>query len=105
MCIRDSRQVFSLIFSRQAMGRPLVAPPGLPPQVATALRRAVAETMVDPDFLAEANKLRLEINFVSGEAVAELVSSLHQLPPAVIERAQQIASGKSLKPISAGDPK
>ncbi|MDB5650708.1 MAG: tripartite tricarboxylate transporter family receptor [Hyphomicrobiales bacterium] len=99
------RQVFSLIFSRQAMGRPLVAPPGLPPQVVAALRRAVAETMVDPEFVAEAIKLRLEINFVSGEAVAELVSSLHQLPPAVIERAQQIASGKSPKPISAGDQK
>ena len=88
----EDRQVFSLIFSRQAMGRPLVAPPGLTPQVATALRQGFAETMADPDFLAECDKLGLEINFVSGEEVGKLVSSVFQFPQSVISRAQAIAS-------------
>ena len=85
------RQVFSLIFSRQAMGRPVVAPPGLAPQVTTALRRGFAETMADPDFLAECDQLHLETTFVSGEEVAKLVSSDYQFPQSVISRAQAIA--------------
>src|SRR6266540_5235986 len=36
----DDREVLELIFSRQSMGRPLVAPPGIDPRVAQALRRA-----------------------------------------------------------------
>src|SRR2546430_2383281 len=45
------RQVLELIFSRQAMGRPLIAPPGLPPQVVEALRWAFASSMRDPQLL------------------------------------------------------
>ena len=41
----EDRQVLDMIFSRQAMGRPLVAPPGLDPRVAQALRQGVADAM------------------------------------------------------------
>ena len=37
----QDRQVLDLIFSRQAMGRPLIAPPGLDPAVAELLRAGV----------------------------------------------------------------
>ena len=40
------RQVLELIFSRQAMGRPLVAPPGIHPQVGEALRTALNQKLV-----------------------------------------------------------
>src|SRR3954454_17749600 len=39
----QDRLVLDMIFSRQAMGRPLVAPPGLDPRLATALREGFAE--------------------------------------------------------------
>src|SRR5258705_12515404 len=47
----DDRQVLEMIFSRQSMGRPLVAPPGLDPRVVAALRQAFASTMSDPQFI------------------------------------------------------
>jgi tripartite-type tricarboxylate transporter receptor subunit TctC len=86
------RQVLELIFSRNSMGRPLVAPPGLDPAVAAALRRAFDGAMHDPDLIAEAAKINLELNFVSGEEVEALVERLYRSPPAVITRAQAIAA-------------
>jgi tripartite-type tricarboxylate transporter receptor subunit TctC len=74
------------------MGRPLLAPPGLDPAVAAALRKGFAEAMHDPALIADANKINLELNFVSGEDVQALVERLYRLPPGVISRAQAIAA-------------
>jgi tripartite-type tricarboxylate transporter receptor subunit TctC len=87
----EDRAVLELIFSRQAMGRPLVAPPGLDPRLAQALRQGVADAMHDPQFIADGAKLNLELEFVSGEQVQALVERLYQSSPAVIARAQAIA--------------
>jgi len=86
------RQVLDLIFSRNLMGRPLLAPPGLDPAVAAALREAFAEAMHDPALIADAKKIDLELNFVSGEDVQALVERLYRSPPGVIARAQAIAA-------------
>jgi tripartite-type tricarboxylate transporter receptor subunit TctC len=86
------RQVLDLIFSRNLMGRPLLAPPGLDPAVAAALRKAFAEAMHDPALIADAKKIDLELNFVSGEDVQALVERLYRSPPGVISRAQAIAA-------------
>jgi tripartite-type tricarboxylate transporter receptor subunit TctC len=86
------RQVLELIFSRNSMGRPLLAPPGLDPAVAATLRKGFAQAMQDPDLVAEAEKINLELNFVSGEEVQALVERLYQFPPDVIARAQAIAA-------------
>jgi tripartite-type tricarboxylate transporter receptor subunit TctC len=88
----DDRQVLEMIFSRQSMGRPLVAPPGLDPAVTEVLRKAVAETMHDPQFLAEGERIGLELNFVSGADVQALVERVYRSPAGVVSRAQAIAS-------------
>jgi tripartite-type tricarboxylate transporter receptor subunit TctC len=88
----EDRQVLELIFSRNSMGRPLVAPPGLDPAVTAALRKAFADAMHDPGLLAEAAKIDLELNFVSGEEVQALVERLYRSSPDVIARAQAIAT-------------
>jgi tripartite-type tricarboxylate transporter receptor subunit TctC len=89
---QEDLQVLELIFSRQAMGRPLVAPPGIDPRVAQVLRRAFADAMHDPLFIAESERMQLEINFVSGHAVQTLVEKLYESPPEVIRRAQVITA-------------
>ena len=53
----EQQQIFKLIFARQVMGRPYLAPPGVPADRAAALRKAFMDTMKDPEFLAEAEKL------------------------------------------------
>jgi tripartite-type tricarboxylate transporter receptor subunit TctC len=88
----DDRQVLDMIFSRQSMGRPLVAPPGLDPGVAEALRRGVADAMRDPQLIAEGERIGLELNFVSGPDVQALVERVYRSPPGVVAKAQAIAS-------------
>jgi tripartite-type tricarboxylate transporter receptor subunit TctC len=79
----EQRQIFKLVVARQPMGRPFVAPPQVPPQQTAALRQAFMETMQDREFIAEAEKMQLEINPVSGEVVQQMVHDVYQTPPAV----------------------
>ena len=58
---QSQRQMLRLIFARQVMGRPFVAPPGIPADRLAALRKAFMQTLADKDFLADADKARLEI--------------------------------------------
>ena len=90
----EGKQVLELIFSRQSMGRPVVAPPGLDPRVAATLRKAFADVMHDPEFIAECDKINLEISFVSGEEVQSLIDSLYRLPANVVTQAQKIVATK-----------
>src|SRR5678810_1304463 len=95
MCIRDrdmvktpeQRSVLRLIFAGQLMGRPFLAPPGVPPERLAILRKAFMATMQDPAFVAEAEKIKLEIRPVSGEAVQKLVAEVYASPPEVVKKA------------------
>ncbi|MDB5651894.1 MAG: tripartite tricarboxylate transporter family receptor, partial [Hyphomicrobiales bacterium] len=85
----SGRQALELIMSRQSMGRPVVAPPGVPPAIVLALRKAVADVMNDADFKAEADSLGLETSYVSGEDVQALVQKMYALPPEIVAAAQK----------------
>ena len=83
----EQRQILRLIFARQSMGRPFVAPPNLPQNRAEALRKAFMATMQDKDFLADTEKVQMEINPVPGEKVQELVKEIYSTPPEVTKKA------------------
>jgi tripartite-type tricarboxylate transporter receptor subunit TctC len=89
----EDRQVLEMIFSRQSMGRPVVAPPGVDPRVVDVLRTAFTATMRDPQFLAEGAKIGMELEYVSGADVQALVERLYRSPANVFKRAQAIFSG------------
>ena len=72
----EEKQIFKLVFARQPMGRPFLAPPGILSDRAAALSKAFMETMQDTAFLAEAGKMKLEINPVAGHAVRQIVRDL-----------------------------
>ena len=81
-----TRGVFKLVFARQVMGRPFVAPPGIPAERVAVMRKAFLDTMKDKELLAEAAKAKLEISAVSGEAVQKLVNEAYKMPPEVVKR-------------------
>jgi tripartite-type tricarboxylate transporter receptor subunit TctC len=90
----EERQILRLIFARQVMGRPFLAPPGIPADRAAALRAAFMDTMTDPAFLAEAEKAQLEVNPVAGEDLQKLVAEIYGAPPEVAKKAAQLLSAK-----------
>jgi len=81
--------MFKLVFARQVMGRPYLAPPGVTKDRAEALRKAFSATMKDPEFLADAEKAQLEITPVSGEEVEKLVKDILQTPKALADKAAE----------------
>ena len=85
----DQQQIFKLIFARQVMGRPYLAPGGVPKDRADALRDAFSHTMEDPEFLADAEKSQLEITPVTGEEIDRLVKDLYQTPKALAAKAAE----------------
>ncbi len=82
----EQQQLLKFVFARQVMGRPYLAPPGVPPATVAALRRAFMETMADKDFLADAARGKLEITPVSGERIQALVAELYKTPPELAKR-------------------
>jgi tripartite-type tricarboxylate transporter receptor subunit TctC len=86
----EERQIFELVFARQPMGRPFLAPPGIPAERVAVLRKAFMDTLADKQFLAEAERMKLEINPVAGEAVQKLVQDVHRTPAAVAKRVAEM---------------
>jgi tripartite-type tricarboxylate transporter receptor subunit TctC len=84
------KKTLDLFFAQFAFGRPYVLPPGVPAERVTAIRRAFDATMKDPEFLAEAEKLKLGIDPVSGEDVQKLVADIYATPKEEVERARQV---------------
>ena len=94
---RDQRErkIFELIFARQAMGRPYLAPPKVPADRAAMLRATFMGVMKDPKFLAEANKAKLEITPVDGAAVQKIIADMFNAPKDIIEASRLAAVDQS----------
>jgi tripartite-type tricarboxylate transporter receptor subunit TctC len=86
----EQRQIFKLIFARQVMGRPFLAPPGVPADRLAALRQAFADTMTDKAFLDDAAAGQFEINPVPGADLEALVDEIYKTPPDVTKKAAAI---------------
>jgi tripartite-type tricarboxylate transporter receptor subunit TctC len=79
--------------SAVSAARPLAAPPGVPDDRVAVLRRAFDATMKDPEFLADAQKLHLEIDPMSGEATQTIVASILAAPKSVLADVQTALGG------------
>jgi hypothetical protein len=91
----DDRRVLRLLVGWTIMGRPYLAPPGIPEDRKLALRRAFDATMKDPAFLADAAKVRLDISPIPGAAIDRFLTDAYATPRPLIERAAGIlAQGK-----------
>ena len=85
----DDRKVFGLIFGTQALGRLYLSPPAMPAARKAALRKALLDTMKDPEFIADAAKTQIDISPMRGEEVEAFIERLSSASPAVIERTKQ----------------
>ena len=90
----EQRQILRIIFARQVMGRPLVAPPDLPADRMETLRKAFTDTMQDKEFIADADKAQMEINPVSGAEIQTLVKELYGLPAQAAQKAAALVNIK-----------
>jgi tripartite-type tricarboxylate transporter receptor subunit TctC len=90
----EDRRVADLFFGQVKVSRPLIGPPGMPKPVVAALQKAMMETLRDKALLAEAAKIGLDIDPVSGEDTAQTMAGFYKASPAVIRRAMTIMGRK-----------
>lgn len=83
-----TKQILNLVLAPMDIDRPLLLPPGTPPERVAAFRKAFHETMIDPAFLAEAKKENIEISEISGEGVQKIIETAYSLPPDVVQTAK-----------------
>jgi len=88
------RQALTLALARLEFGRPFFMPPNVPPERVSAIRRAFDATMKDKEFLADAEKLKIEVDPLSGEEVASLVGQLYRTPADTVTRVRTALEAK-----------
>jgi tripartite-type tricarboxylate transporter receptor subunit TctC len=84
----QDKQVCDLYASGSAIGRAVLAPPGLPADRVEILRTAFAAMVRDPEFIAEVHKANVELDPLRGEQVQELIARTLDVPAAVRKRAK-----------------
>ncbi len=83
---QEQRQMLELLYSQEIFGRPYMVGPEVPAERVEALRQAFMETWKDPELVAEAAKMKLDIGALSGADVQSVVTKVFATPPSVIAK-------------------
>ncbi|HEY1372640.1 MAG TPA: tripartite tricarboxylate transporter substrate-binding protein [Candidatus Binatia bacterium] len=70
--------------------RPYVVPPGTPKDRVEILRKAFMDTMKDPEFLADAEKAKLDINPLDGASLEKAVREVFNVDPTLVPKLKEI---------------
>ena len=85
---QEQREILKLISSPNALGQPFFTPPEVPAERVALLRQAFAATMKDAGFVAEMEKMHLDLAPVSAEEVTRIVRETIEQPPDIIAKAK-----------------
>jgi tripartite-type tricarboxylate transporter receptor subunit TctC len=93
----DQRPMLEFMARSATVGRPLATTPGVPADRVAALRRAFAEMVKDPEFIAAAAKEKLDVRPQSGDKIAEIIFGLLDTDAAVREKMKAALASKDLQ--------
>jgi tripartite-type tricarboxylate transporter receptor subunit TctC len=91
----EQRAILRTVMNATEVGTSFMTTPGVPSERVAMMRRAFDETMKEPDFLAEAARLKLTVNPLEGAELQHLVAEVSDLRPSLVERVRSIYSEKS----------
>ncbi len=82
----QDKQAIEFLYIGQGIGRPFIAPPGLPADRLRMLRDAFDATMKDPSFIAEVKKRKYSLDPARGSDLEALIKKAYATPKPVVER-------------------
>jgi tripartite-type tricarboxylate transporter receptor subunit TctC len=85
----EDKRVMELVYSQGIFGRPFLVAPQVPKDRVQILRTAFTAAMKDPQAVADAQKMKLDLDAISGDEVQDLVGKIYATPPEIIHRAKQ----------------
>jgi tripartite-type tricarboxylate transporter receptor subunit TctC len=83
-----------LVMARLDIGRPFFVPPAVPAERVAALRKAFDDTMKDPAYLDEAQKLKIDVDPLTGAELAALVEQVSKTPADTVARVRTALESK-----------
>jgi tripartite-type tricarboxylate transporter receptor subunit TctC len=83
----EQTRMVRLILAGQAVARPYAAPPGIPDDRRRALIAAFDQTMKDPEFLADAEKLQADVNPMTAGEIDRLLAEIYATPKDIVAKA------------------
>jgi tripartite-type tricarboxylate transporter receptor subunit TctC len=86
----EQRQLMRFVFSSTEFGRPYILPPEVPKERVAILRKALADAVKDPELIAEARRIKLDMAYRPPEHLEKLIGHLYETPPAMIETVKTI---------------
>jgi hypothetical protein len=92
----DDRMVIRMMDYRQVLGRPYVAPPGVPADRLEALRLGFQKTMTDKAFLADAKANNMIIDPLDHKAMEKIISDAYAMDPGVARHTWELLNGINL---------
>jgi tripartite-type tricarboxylate transporter receptor subunit TctC len=92
---QQTTDALRLFLARAALGRPYVAPPGVPEARVKILRKAFDDTMTDKAFIEEAIKLKLTVEPISGQSLSAMIAEIYKTPPQIVQRVTKILGNVS----------
>lgn len=91
----DDRAVLDLILATQRLGRPFAGPPSLPADRTAALRKAFDAMVRDPEFTANAERQKVDLQPLSGPEIDEVLKRAYATPPRIVARAAKLSEGSA----------
>jgi tripartite-type tricarboxylate transporter receptor subunit TctC len=89
----DQRRMMELFYSQEIFGRPFMMSPQAPPERIEAMRRAFIETMRDPDLVAQAKTMGLDVDALSGAELQKIVADTYATPRRLVEQTRAAIGG------------
>jgi tripartite-type tricarboxylate transporter receptor subunit TctC len=86
----EEKGVLGIYAGNGVIGRSLVAPPGLPADVSKLLREGFAAMVRDPEFVAEIDKLKIDLDPATGDQLQASTTKILDIPESVRQRAMAI---------------
>jgi hypothetical protein len=84
------RQAIEFLFGGEGLGRPFIAPPGMPADRIKMVQDAFMATMKDANFLADAKKQKLDVAPTDGEHFAALFKKIYATPKPIVDRIAEL---------------
>lgn len=86
----EERAAFRLMLSGQEVGRPYMAPPGIPPAILASYRAAFQALMADATFRTEMTTRRLVVDPLDSEKTLSIIDGLMNTSPGVVQKVKKI---------------
>jgi tripartite-type tricarboxylate transporter receptor subunit TctC len=80
-----ARAIMALRSAPEVIGRPFVLAPGTPDAMVRLLREAFRGALKDPELVAEAEKAKMEFEFIGGEETLKIINEVLSQPRDIVD--------------------